>query len=323
MEKAKWIWHPGSFELYHSMLLHNRRTTTRTYEGGERKSVYYYPMWRIDSPQKNAILEKTAEISEPEELEFYANTEEANMVVDGKAYPVGSHVRLEAGKHTVCLQGFKAHSFPAFYVKGRVFKTDRTYIVGGADEKRGRHAGYSEYYTDPCDNPEIFKFLYKKMYPVSKKEINGGVLFDFGKEVFGKITLNNLDKRERFVALGESMEEALDVLECQLGLNTSGTSFTSEPVAFRYIFVPELKGASAELDFEYLPLESKGEFKCEDELVNKLWDVCAYTMLLNSREGFFDQGVDAQGLKGGIGGDFGSVQLQLLGSVLDKFLVHR
>ena len=288
MEKAKWIWHPGSFELYHSMLLHNRRTTTRTYEGGKRKSAYYYPMWRIDSPQKNAILEKTAEISEAEELEFYANTKTANMVVDGKAYVVGSHVRLEAGKHTVCLQGFKKDSFPAFYVKGRVFKTDRTYIVGGTDDKRGRHAGYSDYYSDPCDNPEIFKFLYKKMYPVSKKEINGGVLFDFGKEVFGKITLTNLDKRERFVALGESMEEALDVLECQLGLNTSGTSFTSEPVAFRYIFVPQLTDVLVELDFEYLPLENKGEFKCEDELVNKLWDVCAYTMLLNSREGFFD-----------------------------------
>lgn len=288
MEKAKWIWHPGSFELYHSMLLHNRRTTTRTYEGGERKSVYYYPMWRVDSPQKNAILEKTAEINEPEELEFYSNTDTANMVVDGKSYPAGSRVRLEAGKHTVCLQGFKKDSFPAFYVKGNVFKTDRTYIVGGADDKRGRHAGYSDYYSDPSDNPEIFKFLYKKMYPVSKKEVNGGVLFDFGKEVFGKITLTNLGGRERFVALGESIEEALDVQFCQIGLNTNGKSFTSEPVAFRYIFVPEEKDALAELDFEYLPLENKGNFECESELINTIYKTCAYTMLLNSREGFFD-----------------------------------
>lgn len=285
---ANWIWHPGSFELYHSMLLHNRRTTTKTYEDGKRKSVYYYPMWRIDAPQHNAILEKKAKTDKPEALKFYANTEAANMVVDGKAYPVGSEVKLEAGEHTVCLQGFKKDGFPAFYIEGDTFKTDRTYIVGGADDKAGRHAGYSDYYNDPSDNPEVFKFLYKKMHPVSKKEINGGTLFDFGKEVFGKITLENLDGSERFVALGESLEEALDVELCQIGLNTSGKTFVSEPVAFRYIFVPELRGVEASLDFEYLPLESKGSFKCDDDLVNKLWDVCAYTMLLNSREGFFD-----------------------------------
>ena len=61
---ANWIWYPGSFELYHSMLLHNRRTTSKTYENGTRKSVYYYPMWRIDGPKHNAILEKTATIDE-------------------------------------------------------------------------------------------------------------------------------------------------------------------------------------------------------------------------------------------------------------------
>lgn len=288
MEKAKWIWHPGSFELYHSMLLHNRRTTTRTYEGGTRKSVYYYPMWRIDAPQNNAILEKRATIDKKETLRFYANTDTANMVVDGKSYPTNSEVTIDKGEHTVTLQGFKAESFPAFYIEGDTFKTDRTYTVAKADDKAGRHAGYSDLYTDPNDNVEIFKFSYKKMTPVSIKEINGGTLFDFGKEVFGKITLSNLDGRERFISLGESIEEALDVEFCQIGLNASGKTFTSMPVAFRYIFVPELTAVKASLDFEYLPLENRGSFECDNALVNKLWDACAYTMELNSREGFFD-----------------------------------
>lgn len=288
MEKAKWIWHPGSFELYHSMLLHNRRTTTKTYQGGVRKSAYYYPSWRIDGPQLNAILEKRAKIEKAEEIEFFANTKTANMVVDGLAYPVGSRLTLPAGEHHIVLQGFKREGFVAFYVKGNTFKTDRTYTVGGQDDKRGRHAGYSDYYTDPSDNPEVFKFLYKKIYPVSKKEINGGTLFDFGKEVFGKVNLTGLDGKERFVALGESYEEALDIDFCELGLNTNGTDFVSEPVALRYIFVPELKDIEASLDLEYLPLEYKGNFECESDLVNTIYKTCAYTMLLNSREGFFD-----------------------------------
>ena len=288
MEKAKWIWHPGSFELYHSALLHNRRTTSKTDKRGKRYSAYYYPMWRIDSPQLNAILEKRATIDKAEKIEFFANTKTANMIVDGITYPVGSCVELSAGEHHIVVQGFKKEGFPAFYIKGDTFKTDRTYTVGADDDKRGRHAGYSDYYTDPSDNPEIFKFLYKKIYPVSKKEINGGTLFDFGKEVFGKVNLSGLDGKERFIALGESYEEALDVDFCELGLNASGTELISEPVALRYIFVPELKNVEASLDFEYLPLEYKGNFECESDLVNTIYKTCSYTMLLNSREAFFD-----------------------------------
>lgn len=287
MEKTKWIWHPGSFELYHSMLLHNRRTTSKTYADGTRKSVYYYPMWRIDSPHHNAILEKKATTKKPETLKFYANTETSNMVVDGIVYSVGSEVTLEAGEHTVCLQGFKKDGFPAFYIEGDTFKTDRTYVVAEGDYK-GRHAGYSDYYTNPTDEVEKFKFLYKKVNPVSKKQINGGILFDFGKEIFGKIHLSGLDGKERYVSLGESYEEAIDSAYSELGLNVEGKCYDSEPVAFRYIFVPDTIKCEACVDFEYLPLENRGSFKCDNELINELWDVCAYTMLLNSREAFFD-----------------------------------
>ena len=284
---ANWIWYPGSFELYHSMLLHNRRTTSKTYEGGKRKSIYYYPMWRVDGPCHSAILEKRAKIEKPETLKFYANTESANMVVDGVAYPPSSEVRIEAGEHTVCLQGFKADSFPAFYIEGDVFKTDRTYVVCEGDGV-GRHAGYSDYYTDPGDEVEKFKFLYKKVYPVSKKQINGGVLFDFGKETFGKIYLSALDGEERYVSLGESYEEATDSAYSELGLNVTGKSHESEPMAFRYIFVPNILDCECYAELEYLPLENRGSFKCDNEEINHLWDVCAYTMLLNSREAFFD-----------------------------------
>ena len=288
MGKAKWIYYPGSLELYHSMLLHNRRTTSKTYKDGTRKSVYYYPFWRVDAPINNSILEKRAVTEKSETLKFYSNAENANMVVDGTPYPVGSEVTIGAGEHHIVLQGFKRDSFPAYYVDGDVFASDRTYVVGGDDEKKGRHAGYSDYYTEPTDNPEIFKFLYKRLYPVSKKEINGGLLFDFGKEVFGKVILTELDGKERYVSLGESYEEALDTMYSELGLNVSGESFVSEPCALRYIFVPNAKSGEACLDFEYLPLENRGSFKCDNDEVNKLWDVCAYTMLLNSREGFFD-----------------------------------
>ena len=292
---ANWIWYPGSLELYHGMLLHNRRTHAKTYKNNERsdtRSIYYYPMWRVDSPKHNACLTKEATIDVPEVIEFYSNTDSSCISVDYKSYPPGAKIELEKGHHVVSVKGFKADGFPAFYCKGNVFATDRTWVVDGYDEKSGRNAGYSDYYTEPDDNPEIFKFSYKRLYPVSTSEVNGGVLYDFGKEVFGKIGLYGLDGvSELLIVPAESREEALDYeyANCVINAKICDGAFTSDTSAFRYIFIPRFTQAGEIfVDFEYLPLQNKGAFKCNDPLINKLWDVCAYTMLLNSREGFFD-----------------------------------
>ena len=293
MSNAKWIWHPGSFELYHGMLLHNRRTSNKTYKNGETKSVYYYPMWRIDSPQHNAILTKTATLDRTETVEFYSNTDISCIEIDGTSYNRGSKITLEAGKHTVVLQGFKAEGFPAFYCIGDTFATDRTWVVAEPDEKAGRHVGYSDYYSSIDDNPEIFKFCYERLYPVSCEFKDGGYLYDFGKETFGKIHVESaLDsQKEFFISLGESYEEAIDVKYSTIGVNVKceNGKFVSDSVAFRYVYIPNAdEKCNISVDFEYLPLENKGSFKSDNELVNKIWDTCAYTMLLNSREGFFD-----------------------------------
>ncbi len=54
--------------------------------------------------------------------------------------------------------------------------------------------------------------------------------------------------------------------------------------AFRYIFIQGSESVKVCADFEYLPLEYKGRFECDDESVNKIWDMCAYTLHLTSRE---------------------------------------
>ena len=290
MSKSKWIWYPGSFELYHSMLLHNRRTFAKSFDDGSVKSLYYYPMWRVDGPLRNSSLVKTAEITERETIEFYANTDSACICIDNKSYPVGAKITLEPGIHTVCLQGFKETGFPCYYVKGNVFASDRTYTVEQNDAKAGRHAGESELYTEPCDNPEIFKFSYKDIFPISAEKINGGILYDFGKESFGPVTIKAEEINEITLFLGESREEALDTKYSHIVINAKieNGGYTSLPVAFRYIFVPNEYVATVTASLEYLPLENEGSFKCDNEEINKLWDVCAYTMLLNSREAFFD-----------------------------------
>lgn len=289
-----WIWHPGSFELYHSVLLHNRRTEAKTVkinDTSKRLSVYYPPMWRVDSPFQNAELKKTAYIEEKEDIEFFANTEFAFIEVDGKKYPPKTRLTLEKGEHTVCLVGYKKESFPAFYVKGNVFKSDRSYITFNNHQEPNHHAGQSELYKDPQDIVEEFKFSYINMKPVSVKELNGGFLYDFGEEKFGKIIVKSKEDKEYLLALGESYEEATDIDYSHVVVNAyvNTGSFVSVPVAFRYIFVPNLDTSlDISLDFEFLPMNTQGSFKSDNEFINRLWDICEYTMLLNSREGFFD-----------------------------------
>ncbi len=294
MTQAKWIWYPGSLELYHGMLLTNRRTEARTLQDGTRKSVYYYPMWRVDGPKKNATLYKEADITEEETIEFYANWNTVRINVDGVSYPVCSKILLKPGHHTVTVSGFHPHSFPAFYIKGNVFASDRTYLVGPDDEYAGRHAGCSDLYVYLDDSVEEFPFEYENIDPVSTKHINGGILFDFGKEIFGEICVDeesDEDAREFDVYLGESYEEALDTEHSHLmaHLVYDDSPMCTKPMAFRYVFIPNMDlDVKLFAELQYLPLENRGSFRCDNEFINKIWDTCAYTMLLNSREGFFD-----------------------------------
>ena len=287
---AKWMWYPGSLELYHGMLLHNRRTHAKTYKNGEVLSNYYYPMWRVDSPRHNASLFKEATITEGEVFEFYSNTDLACAIIDEKSYPVGSKVELCPGKHKIEVQGFRCDGFPAFYCKGNVFASDRTWLVSCGDDKALRHAGDSSLYTEPCDNPLEFKFSYKRIEPVSVARVDGGILYDFGKESFGIITVLG-DDCELLISLGESYEEATDYkfANCVINAKIKDGAFKSQGCAFRYLFIPNLDTElTVFADLEYLPLENKGAFKCDNDEINTLWNVCAYTMLLNSREAFFD-----------------------------------
>lgn len=292
---AKWIWHPGSFELYHGMLLHNRRTSARTYKDGDKadiRRVYFYPMWRIDSPSNNAILSKEATIEEEEAIEFYSNTDISCINVDGRSYPVNSKIKLGVGKHKVCVQGFKKDGFPAFYCKGKVFASDRSWIVEKSDDGVIRHAGESDLYTELSDNPEIFKFSYEKIYPASVEKIENGYLYDFGKEMYGRVSIScEKSCDELLVVPGESYEEATDYeyANCVDNLPFSSGNGITNTLAFRYIYIPNFEHrCDIFVNFEFLPLENRGSFRCDNELVNKIWDTSAYTMLLNSREGFFD-----------------------------------
>ena len=61
--------------------------------------------------------------------------------------------------------------------------------------------------------------------------------------------------------------------------------------AFRYVNVvidPTVSFDSVSMLFEYADVKERGSFRSSDDLVNRIYDVSKYTLLLNTREFFID-----------------------------------
>ncbi|HEY1163810.1 MAG TPA: alpha-rhamnosidase, partial [Chitinophaga sp.] len=61
--------------------------------------------------------------------------------------------------------------------------------------------------------------------------------------------------------------------------------------AFRYVHIqydPAVSIDSVSMLYEFLPVANRGKFRCSDEELNKIWEVAAYTLHLNTREFFID-----------------------------------
>ncbi|MCQ2436088.1 MAG: alpha-rhamnosidase [Clostridia bacterium] len=277
---AKWIWNRGDFEIYHASLLNNRR---------EDKGHYSAPMWRTDGIRPNALLYKIAELDVPEKLRVHANCA-CSVRVNDAVYDADTDIELKKGRNFVKIFVYNQTGLPAAYAEGETFASDESWMSAGygADDL---NVGCNDMYLDRDDDPSVFVFRYETLTPVSAEKLNGGTLFDFGRETFGLLHVKNekMSCGTVDVIYGESREEATDaahaIITDKFDTSRDGASYRAR--ALRYVFVGS-ESVTVTLDYEYLPLEHKGRFICNDATVNKIYDVCAYTLHLNSREFFLD-----------------------------------
>jgi hypothetical protein len=125
-----------------------------------------------------------------------------------------------------------------------------------------------------------------------------GMVVDFGRETFGYVRLHGLQgKGQVAVYFGESKEEALATETCEtleylpVDQPQKGDRTTSLSKAFRYVNIRPEAGVrldSVSLLYEFAPVAERGKFRSSDAQLNKIWDVAAYTMHLNTREFFID-----------------------------------
>lgn len=301
-KQATWIWYPGDYDIWLGNQMQNRRT---------ERGAFFPPFWRLYSHYVLVDYMKTANLPEAEEIEIFAEGP-YNIKIDSKMLPgMPQKVTVPAGSHTINIKVYSQEVVPALYIKGALLASDSSWTVtyedkewidasGKVSDQSGtvRLNASSWNFIDPLSPPSGFKLSVEPMAAVSVTKKAGGALVDFGKETFGYIKLHGVSGNGKInLYYGESMEEALSPENCEtldrieITSGKNGDLTIDHSQAFRYVNIqPEgnVNYDSVSMFYEYLPLEYRGKFRCNDEQINKIWDVAAYTMHLTSREFFID-----------------------------------
>ncbi|MCL1821872.1 MAG: hypothetical protein FWG22_03515, partial [Prolixibacteraceae bacterium] len=285
--EAHWIWYPGDFELW----LSGKSQVLRTERG-----MFYAPFWRLDSHAQLVVFGNTVELKEPETVEIRVDGQ-FYLILDGRfVYETPERIELSAGKHSFHFQVYNPVTPPSVWVKGKSFGSDKTWT---ASTQNGKTVQADMWIFDmPEYRPSDFKLAVEPHEAVKTEKNGQSVFVDFGKETFGFLKFHNLrGNGEITVIYGESEEEAqagkdaetYDILKIKQPQAADFVAPGSR--AFRYVNVSWTDNISFDkisMLYEFLPLEYKGAFRCNDEKINNIWDVSAYTLHLSSREFFLD-----------------------------------
>lgn len=281
MSNARWIWCKGDFELYHSIQLHSRR---------EELGVEYPVMWALYPPFPNVVFRKKF-VAEREGSFRVSVRGKAHIRIDDIKYPPETDIPFTAGEHNIeipvlCADG----TFPCIFIDSEQLVTDESWLCVHASTEK-YPVGTMEEYCNEKDNPHIFKFCYTPIFPTAVRTVEGGVLYDYGKETFCRISLSGTEEKSSYMLYyGESEEEALDTEHSIIRLPLSGAKeYRLSARAFRFLYLKgNTDGVKISAEYEYLPLKDRADFTCNNPNVRKIWDICAYTFHLNSREFFLD-----------------------------------
>ncbi len=279
---SQWIWKFGEFEVYHNMLLHNRRQQYGYLEPAVWKIYAPDPVVRFSKnfTTKGGVIQITAC------GDFSANLFELEKK-EYRKYGGRKEIPVEAGTYALEIRVSNLQTFPSLYVEG-VVESDETWLADDLTMDLKPVGTWGKFKQKEI-TPEKFPFAYEKIEWKKREVLENGVLFDFGTETFAETVFSKLVEKQVRVQFGESREEALDaewsvvhfVQEPKNGI------LSYPPYAFRYLFVSD-RNAQVEANYEYLPLKKKGTFSCDEEMINRVWNTAAYTFHLNSREFLLD-----------------------------------
>ena len=295
---ATWIWYPGDWEIWLGNRFNNRRT---------ERGAMFPPFWKQDSHWATVEFSTVVNLKKAETITIAAEGR-YNFMLDGKLrFGEPQQFEIPAGEHKINIKVWNQATPPTLFVEGETIQTDSSWLATYEDkiwiDENGVAHGSGIYVPAGCWNfnsieqkPSEWQLARKRIKAVDiKKGHDGSQLVDFGKESMGYLVLEDI-QGEGLVEIyyGESREEALDKEHCETldKFEVSGSGFqVPESKAFRFVYIDtDVTIGKIAMDYEYLPFDDRksGNFRCNDEELNRIWEVGAYTMDLTTREFFMD-----------------------------------
>ena len=296
-QMAAWIWKFGDFEKYHGRLVHTRRQNYGYLEP---------PVWKLYSPDACVRFRKKIR-TEGGMVSIHATGAYTVSLFGEQFLPFGeqklwgsSSIALPAGEYVIQIRVMAGDTFAALYLDGAI-ETDRDWE---ADDTSGAFTavGCSSLFPDPEKPPVQFPFQEEAIAPAAEEMVQteageNGILYDFGRECFGRIVMTDLPENcgKIRIRFGESREEALDPEWCVIRREEVPEDGTVRcpACAFRYVFLTgddpvALTACRFTACTEMLPVNVRASFSCENALINQVFDVAEYTFHLNCREFILD-----------------------------------
>lgn len=308
---ANWIWYPGDFEIYHGMKQNYDR---------EERGFFWPAYWHMSDCRHHLRFRAVFHLQKEERIRVkakgrgyvavkYKETPPAWMNQNGDfwaetKYPMGKEIICRPGEVMVEAVVGNMEGLPCIYVSGETISSDDTWMVWDFASEEVR-AGFNDMYTEPEQDPMEFEYTSELLLPVDTEEVNGGMLFDFGRELTAEtVIIWPGEIMDVALCYGESRQEALDMEMCYLkqelkagaedglfGRFESKNTYRTRLRAFRYIFIPGAeiaKGLQVKADYKYVDFPRRSSFSCQDERLNKIWQVSEETFRLASGIFFLD-----------------------------------
>lgn len=280
---AKWIWYRGEFEVYHNLAVHTRR---------EQYGTICPAVWDVPTVYPIVEFNKTLTAECDGEFTCYAHGE-GQVRIDREMYPLNAPIAVTAGEHTVKVRVQNRVGLPCIYIDSPLLVTDESWSATLHERGEAVSVGCEPAFTRPDDDPTDFPFVVDVIHPAREEAVEGGILYDFGREVFASLMLEGMRKDATYtVYYGESRGEALagkGFRRCTVWEALSGTSRAGlDARGFRYVYIAGPARVGIHAITEMLDVKHRGAFSCDRPLVARIFDVCAYTFHLCAREFYYD-----------------------------------
>lgn len=287
MGRMYWIWYPADFELYYAM----KQNFSRVERG-----MGWPAFWKSEGFRNRVVFRRKYILEQKTTFTVYSKA--VGFVLAGeKKYPFGTRIMCGPGEISISVHAARIEAFPSIYIEGDIIYSDGEWMVEDYD-KPAVPAGYSRYFTNKHQDPEIWTFSEKIFEPVSEETVAGGTLYTFETELTAVLELkfsDNSDISESDLSAfrifcGESREEALDTENCYCSWYPDRVTGRGPRCAVRFAYIPGIRPGQLVVKavHQYVDIPVRAEWNCDDDLLNRIWNVAEHTFMLCSGIFFID-----------------------------------